>query len=221
MRKKWPIVILAFVPFGLLAYVVGLWFYQYTTDPENAPSITDLPGIGFSYLRRGWLIVKGSQTLGASNALDIATAFIAKHEGFSPKAYPDPAGQTKTWSIGYGHQIVPGDGFDTSSTISEADAYALLQADLDTYVACVNNGIAVDLSPEQTAALYSFCYNEGCGAFSKSTLLKDVNAQNFADVPAQLARWNIVGGVVSDALAARRQDEADLFDSGTSQEAAS
>lgn len=205
-----------FLPFGLLFYVFGVWFYTYLTDPENAPSITDLPGIGVSYLRRGWAIVKGTAQIGASaNPLDIATGFIAKMEGFSPKVYADPAGQNATFSIGYGHQLVDGDGFDLSSTVSESDGWALLQADLDRYVACVNNSLKVDLSAPQLAALYSFCYNEGCGAFQKSTLLRDINAGNLADVPAQFARWDIAGGVVSSALVDRRSKEADLFASGT------
>jgi GH24 family phage-related lysozyme (muramidase) len=204
------------LPFGLVAYALGYWFYQYVTDPENAPSITDVPGLVVSYARRGWLVMKGKFQFGASaNPVDIATGFIAQQESFSPKAYPDPAGQTKLYSIGYGHQIVDRDGFDRTSTISESDAAALLASDLQRYVACVNNALTVDLSAPQLAALYSFCYNEGCGAFVSSTLLKDINAGNLADVPAQLARWNIAGGVVSAALVQRRQDEANLFASGT------
>lgn len=214
--KKIAAILSLLLPFGFVAFLLGSWFYQYLTDPENAPSVTDLPGIGLSYFRRGLAIMKGTIQVGDSaNPVDIATGFIAKMESYSRKAYADPAGQTVTYSIGYGHQIVAGDGFDTSSEISEPDAWALLQSDLDTYVNCVNNGVTVDLSAPQLAALYSFCYNEGCGAFQKSTLLKDVNAQNFGDVANQFARWDIAGGQVSDALVDRRSKEADLFASGT------
>jgi lysozyme len=200
------------LPFGFLIYVLGSWFYTYLTDPENAPSVTDLPGIAVSYLRRGWLIVKGKTEIGASaDPISIATGLIAGFEGFSPKAYADPPGQIVTYSIGYGHQIVPGDGFDKGSTISESDASALLSADLETYASCVNNAVEVDLTPSQLAALYSFCYNEGCHAFQNSTLLKDVNAKNFDDVTSQFARWDIAEGTVSTALVDRRAKEAALF----------
>ena len=206
------------VPFGLVVVGLGYWFYRYLIDPENAPSVTDLPGIGISYLQRGWLIMKGqaANLQGTSgDPVAIAAGIIAKFEGFSPKAYADPPGQVSTYSIGYGHQIIPGDGFDKASTISQGDALALLSADLDTYVNCVNNALTVSLSPQQLAALYSFCYNEGCHAFTNSTLLHDVNSGNLGNVAVQFARWNLAGGIVSSALVKRRSEEAQLFASGT------
>jgi GH24 family phage-related lysozyme (muramidase) len=209
---------------GLLG-VLGYWIYQLISDPDNAPAFTDLPGVYWSFFQRGWLIVNGSiQAVSGSSADPVALAagLIAQFEGFSPKAYPDPAGQTATYSIGYGHQIVSGDGYSSSSTISESDAIALLDSDLGNYVQCVNNAVTVTLSPQQLAALYSLCYNIGCSAFTGSTLLQDVNGGADADtITADFAMWNKANGSVLGTLVNRRSEEAALYNSSATPAAAS
>jgi len=154
---------------------------------------------------------KGATGTGTVDARALAASLIAGFETFSPKAYPDPPGQTSKYSIGYGHQIVPGDGFTTLSTISEPDALALLNADLDVYAACVDNAVTVPLGPEETAALYSFTYNEGCGAFQNSTLLRLLNAEDYSGADAEFAQWNIANGNILPALVSRRAKEAAVF----------
>lgn len=156
---------------------------------------------------------KGATGVGTVDPVALASGLIAGFEGFSPKAYPDPSGQTTTYSIGYGHQIVSGDGFDTTSTISESDALALLQQDLANYVACVNNAVTVPVTPQQQAALYSLCYNIGCNAFQNSTLLGDLNVPDYQQAQVDFASWNMAGGQVSSALTNRRASEANLFGS--------
>jgi lysozyme len=214
-KKRTIGVIAIFSLAGALAY----WLYLYITDRDAAPTFSDVGGWLYSLPVRGYLIVKGQaqSVLGsipggpAADPVAIAAGMIAQFEGFVGHAYPDPAGQTTTYSIGYGHQIVNGDGFDTSSTISQTEALALLQSDLQNYVTCVNNAVTVTLSPQQLAALYSFTYNEGCGAFTGSTLLQDINAGNFDAAVADFAAWDIAGGQVLQALVNRRQSESALF----------
>jgi lysozyme len=53
----------------------------------------------------------------------------------------------------------------------------------------------------------------GCASLSKSTLLRYVNAGNFADAAEQFLLWDHVGGVVVPGLLRRRQAEAQLFTS--------
>lgn len=154
---------------------------------------------------------KGASGVGTVNARALAASLIAGFEGFAPKAYPDPPSQTTKYSIGYGHSIVAGDGFTVFSTISEGDALALLQADLETFATCVDNAVTVPLGPEQAAALYSFTYNEGCGAFQGSTLLRLLNAGDYAGADAEFARWNIANGSILPALVSRRASEAAEF----------
>ena len=72
----------------------------------------------------------------------------------------------------------------------------------------------VPLNQNQFDALVSFVYNLGAGAFEGSTLLKDLNAHNFAAVPGQLEEWVHAGSQVLPGLVARRKAEARLFTTG-------
>lgn len=154
--------------------------------------------------------IKGSAG-GTADGRTIAAGLVAGFEGFVGHVYADPPGQSVTYSIGYGHQLQPGDGFTQDSTISEADALGLLKADLDTYATCVDNAVTVPLSPEQAAALYSLCYNIGCARFLGSTLLHVLNQGDYDGAAAQFAVWNQANHQVVQALVDRRAQEADLF----------
>jgi lysozyme len=74
--------------------------------------------------------------------------------------------------------------------------------------------VHVALNQQQFDALVSFVYNLGAGAFESSTLLRDLNAHNFAAVPGQLEEWCHAGGQVLAGLVARRKAEARLFTTG-------
>jgi lysozyme len=197
-----------------------VWYFDvYQAGEDWSDFFSDPVGGTQSLFSRFSLWVSGlwEQAAGATggtvNPRTLAAGLIAGFEGFVPHAYPDPKGQSTTYSIGYGHQIKQGDGFGLDSTISEGDAIALLSADLDTYATCVDNAVTVPLSPQQTAALYSLCYNIGCTRFQGSTLLRNLNAGQYDAAAGQFAVWNIANGAVSDALVSRRAKEADLFSS--------
>lgn len=146
------------------------------------------------------------------SAVSKALAFIADKEGFSHKAYPDPKGQTKLYSIGYGHQLKTEDGLTTTSIIDEATAYQLLSDDTQHAVDCVFSAITVDLTPNQAAACISLCYNIGCAAFKGSSLVKRINNgdQSAGD---EFPRWVYAEGEINEDLVARRADEQSLFES--------
>ncbi len=134
--------------------------------------------------------------------------FIKRHEGFSSKTYKDSAGND---TIGYGHLInKKTENFDKG--ITEKDAAALLQQDANTAVGAVNSDLKVEVSQTQFDALVDFTYNEGAGAFGKSTLLsninggKDVTENNFTD-------WSRAGKDPG-ALTTRRTDEYNLYSKG-------
>jgi lysozyme len=132
--------------------------------------------------------------------------FIASHEGFRSEVYNDPAGNP---TIGYGHLITAGESFP--KPITREQGLDLLRSDIRTRVDPYFGQIGVALSQRQINALGSFVYNVGGGAFSRSTLLREVNAGNFQAAGREFGRWVYAGGQVQPGLVIRRQDEAALF----------
>ncbi|WP_157799769.1 glycoside hydrolase family protein, partial [Bacillus subtilis] len=61
-------------------------------------------------------------------------------------------------------------------TYTDRECDTLLRADLKPVQADVDSLVTVTLSDYQRAALYSFAYNTGTDAFSRSSLLKKLYA---------------------------------------------
>ena len=134
---------------------------------------------------------------------------IKKFEGFRATQYLDIAGLP---TIGFGHQVLPGEHF---GAISSVEATALLLRDVaDKAEYFVNKFVTVELTQNEFDALVSFTYNLGGANFRKSTLLKLLNQGNKEAVPGEMLKWDFAGGHKSDAILQRRRKEAELF-SGT------
>lgn len=150
---------------------------------------------------------------------DISTKgleFIAKYEGLKLNLYNDIAGHA---TIGVGHLVHKGpingsEPEEFKKGITKERAFQLLKEDAASAVSGVNSQVKVALNQGQFDALVSFVFNLGAGAFQKSTLLKKLNANDFAAVPAEFLKWNKAGGNVVKGLTIRRQAEADLFSTG-------
>jgi lysozyme len=136
---------------------------------------------------------------------DAGLALTKGFEGLRLTAYQDTAG---VWTVGYGHT---GPAILAGMTISEADAEALLRADLADAVACVNRAVTGTITQNQFDAMVDFCFNAGRGNFSQSTLLRKVNLGDFAGAAMQFGLWVHAGGVVVPGLVRRRKAEAALF----------
>ena len=142
---------------------------------------------------------------------DATMTLIESFEGFEPKWYSDPVG-VKT--IGYGHTDAAGEpkyAKSKSLTLTRVEARELLRRDLKQYADAVTAAVKVPLNGNQYGALVSWTYNVGASAMRGSTLIKKLNAGNYADVPAELAKWNKAKGKVLKGLTRRRDAEAALF----------
>ncbi len=64
------------------------------------------------------------------------------------------------------------------------------------------------------AALASFVYNVGETQFSRSTLLRKLNAGDVKGACAELSRWVYAGGKVYKGLVNRRMAERELCEQG-------
>lgn len=136
---------------------------------------------------------------------------IKEFEGFFSSAYYCPAG---VLTIGYGHTNLSGElpKVTKSLTMTKDEATALLSKVLaKVYEPDVRKLVKVPLTQNQYDALVSFCYNLGGGNLGKSTLLKRVNAKDFAGAAAQFAVWNKASGKVLNGLTRRRAAEAKMF----------
>lgn len=140
---------------------------------------------------------------------------IARFEGFpGQQPYNDPTGFC---TVGYGHLLHRSRCTDADVRrwrgISHARAKALLAEDVRRFERAVNRLVRVLLTQNQFDALVSFCFNVGEGAFASSTLLRKLNARDYAGARREFARWNRGGGRVLAGLTRRRASEAALFGS--------
>lgn len=134
--------------------------------------------------------------------------------------YLDPVG---IWTIGWGHAIRVGNTFLRGREnrarayalypggLTMAQAETLLRADLLTRCRDVTEMVTRSINDNQFAALVSFAYNCGCANLKQSTLLRLVNAGDFAGAGREFARWNRSAGQVLPGLTRRRAAEAALF----------
>lgn len=134
---------------------------------------------------------------------------IIKHfEGFRLEAYSDSGNK---WTIGYGHT---GPEVHEGLKITEEEAEELFLKDLMHAKSVVEKYVKVNLYDNEKAALISFVFNVGEGAFRKSTLLAELNRGKYENVPHELYRWNKVGGQESGGLTRRRRAEVSLWNKG-------
>lgn len=136
----------------------------------------------------------------SSDGLNAIKAF----EGLYLKAYRCPAG---VLTIGWGCT----EGVYEGQIITRAQAETLLQRELMRFEDGVRALVKVPLTQHQFDALVSFSYNVGLSALGRSTLLRKLNAGDYAAVPAQLARWNQGGGRVLAGLVKRRRIEGEMW----------
>lgn len=129
------------------------------------------------------------------------TRLIKQFEGLRFEAYRCPAG---VWTIGYGHTA----GVRQGMKITEAEAERLLAEDLPPVLAALPPG----LNDNRKAALASFVFNVGVGAFRRSTLRQMIveNPDN-PRIADEFSRWRYGGGKVLPGLVARRRAEAELY----------
>jgi lysozyme len=135
-------------------------------------------------------------------------ALTEQFEGCRLTAYQDQVG---VWTIGYGHT---GPEICAGMAITLEQAEALLAKDVSNAAAFVNRVVMVEVTQEEFDALVDFVFNLGAGSFAQSTLLRVLNAGNFAAAATQFALWDRAGGSVVAGLLRRRQAETALFTEG-------
>lgn len=139
--------------------------------------------------------------------LDLIKEFEGYHEkqpDGSAKAYRCPAG---VWTIGWGCT----EGVREGQVVTAEQATVMLATEMAKHEAAVERLVTVPLTQGQFDALVSFSYNVGSGALEGSTLLKLLNAGDYAGARGQFGRWTKAAGVELAGLVRRRAREAEVF----------
>jgi len=138
-----------------------------------------------------------------------AVELVKSFEGYSPVSYPDAGG----YSIGYGHFL----GSQPAATqITQAEASALLAADMSKAQDLVLGHVGVPLTSGQFDALTSLTYNVGPAVWTNrdgsDTRLKKALAQgDYPSAADAILLFKYSQGRVLPALVARREAERNVF----------
>lgn len=151
----------------------------------------------------------------ASSMSDEGIERLIENEGKRNRMYRDSGGAP---TIGVGHLLtrselrsgkihIAGETVRWAAGLSDLQVTALLRQDIAKFEKAVRQNVGVPLNQHQFDALVSFAFNVGSQAFRKSTLLRRLNAGDYAAVPSQLKRWVYDNGKKVRGLVNRRNDE--------------
>lgn len=135
-------------------------------------------------------------------------------EGCRLTPYQDSVG---VWTDGYGntHGVVP-----NGPPITQEKADADLLSNLRAAINAVERAVHTPMTDDEEGALVDLVFNIGAGNFEHSTLLRLLNAGDYAGAADQFGAWDKAGGQVLAGLARRRAAEAALFRQGMNAPAA-
>lgn len=135
---------------------------------------------------------------------------ILLHEGYTDRAVIPVKGDVPT--IGFGTAT----GVKLGDTTTPPQALARALTDVQQFEGALKRCVTVPLAQHEYDALVSFSYNVGSHAFCQSTLVRKLNAEDYAGACAELLRWRFFQGKdcalpanarLCGGLAKRREDE--------------
>nr|WP_253308599.1 lysozyme [Rickettsia endosymbiont of Ceutorhynchus assimilis] len=142
------------------------------------------------------------------SAQELAKQLIKQFESLRLAPYYCPAGRK---TIGYGHAIKPHELPYLDTEITKEQAERLLDEEVKQVQIALRKYCHVHLSVNQQAALISFIFNCGAGAFKMSTLLKRLNEEQYLLAADELLKWVYVKDKKLKGLVKRRQLERAVF----------
>lgn len=140
-------------------------------------------------------------------AIAIATVMLSGNVGLEGREYDPYKDVVGIITVCDGHT---GNDIIINKRYSDAECDALTKSDLERIAKQVNPSIKVKTTETQLAAIYSFSYNVGANAFIKSTMLKKLNAGDYAGACDELKRWVYAGGKKWKGLMNRRDVEYEV-----------
>lgn len=152
------------------------------------------------------------------NWRDLAVPLVAHFEGCEKRkgalVYPylDKLAKPAVWTRGFGRTY----GItETSPPVTVQEAKQELSEGLAVYLnKCVALAPPLATKPECMAAVASWAWNCGTGAFQRSRLRTAIREGRWADAAELIKRPRTAGGVELRGLARRRDAESALFSKG-------
>jgi lysozyme len=125
---------------------------------------------------------------------------IATWEGYSGNAYQDIVG---VWTIGFGTT----EKVKAGQTIDPVKALQRKLTDINKFEGSLKQCVKVPLAQHEYDAYLSLAYNIGPTAFCNSTLVRKLNAEDYAGACKEILRWRFAGGKEVRGLKLRREAE--------------
>lgn len=150
----------------------------------------------------------------------VGRTLVKMSEGLFLTAYPDPATGKAPWTIGWGHTA----GVRKGMKISIDQAEDFLTADITDAEEVVRGAVTVPMSQGEFDAVVDFVFNAGPGAKDvkdgfvvlkngePSTMLRKLNAGDYAGAAAEFPKWVFGGGKIMGGLTVRRTKERAMFE---------
>lgn len=144
-------------------------------------------------------VLVGALALSASGLVGLTA-----YEGYTDKAVIPIPGDVPT--IGFGTT----EGVKMGDKITPPVALARTLRDVQKFEGAIKRCVKVPLHQYEYDAFLQISYNIGSGAFCGSTLVRKLNAGDYAGACAEISRWNRAGGRVVNGLTIRREKERAL-----------
>jgi GH24 family phage-related lysozyme (muramidase) len=205
-----PIVILGLAG----ASVAAWWWWSQRSQTAAQPAPVAPPGAGSepqlyppSYYTPPYTFpaTPPAPAAGVRSVSAAGLQHIKNAEGLRLSAYPDAGGH----SIGYGHHIQAGETFNGPIPIGRANQ--LFTSDIAHVQQIINSHVRVPLSQGEYDALADLVFNEG---HIPPTLLKKLNAGDYAGAQAEFSRNVYSQGQINHGLVMRREADANLWATG-------
>jgi lysozyme len=116
-------------------------------------------------------------------ALALCPPLIEEVEGVRYTPYRDIAG---VWTVCHG---ITGKDVILGKTYTQKECDQLLQKHIKVAATEVDKQVKTEIPDSMRAAMYSFTYNAGTGAFRKSTMLKLINQGKHQEACNELWKW--------------------------------
>lgn len=145
--------------------------------------------------------MKARLALGSLALSAAALVGLALSEGYTDRAVQPLPGDK--WTYGFGTT----EGVKAGDTISPPKALERKLRDVQNFEGAIKQCVRVPLAQGEYDAFVSLAYNIGADAFCKSTLVRLLNAGDYAGACQQILRWDRFKGERVRGLTLRRERE--------------